>query len=165
MQVNKVSSIFAINKKQFNLKFMAKYEEPFEDYAELFNEVISEAGLDHLMNITILANNKAKEIFKVNKANELLNFRTGDDVIIVFNQKIFEQLPEDQQRIIVEEAIAYISYDTEKDKVVITQPDFMAHSGILRKHGFQTIEVVRESVKTLYQAEKEAEDESKSVTK
>lgn len=143
---------------------MAKYEEPFEDYAELFNQVISDAGLDHLMNITILANNKAKEIFKVSKANELLNFRTGDDVIIIFNQKIFEQLPDEQQRIIVEEAVAYISYDTEKDKVVITQPDFMAHSGILRKHGFETIEAVRESVKTLYQAEKETEDETKAIT-
>lgn len=143
---------------------MAKYEEPFEDTIELFNQVISDAGLERYMTITVLTNNKAKDIFKVNKANELLKFRTGDDIIIVINEKIFEQLTDDQKRIVVEEAIAYISYDSENDKVLITKPDFMAHSGILRKHTFNTIEVVRESVKSLYDAEKEAEDESEAIT-
>jgi TRAP-type C4-dicarboxylate transport system substrate-binding protein len=142
---------------------MAKFEEPFEDTLALFNEVISDAGLERFMTVTVLSNNKAKDLFKVNKANELLKFRTGDDVIIVLNEKIFEQLTDEQRKIIVEEAIAYISYDSEKDKVVISQPDFIAHSGILRKHTFNTIEVVRESVKSLYQAEKEAEDESEAI--
>lgn len=142
---------------------MARYEEPFEDTQSLFNEVIEATGLNNYINITVLANNKAKEIFKVNKSNELLKYRTGDDVIIVLNENIFEKLTDEQKRIVVEEAIAYISFDTEKDKVVITQPDFMAHSGILRKHTFNTIEVVRESIKTLYQAEKQAEDESEVI--
>lgn len=143
---------------------MAKYEELFEDYQDLFKEVISDAGLERYMTITVLANNKAKDIFKVSKANDLLKHRTGDDVIIVLNEKIFEQLTDEQRKIIVEEAIAYISYDTENDKVVITKPDFMAHSGILRKHTFATIEVVRESVKSLYQLEKDTEDETEAIT-
>jgi hypothetical protein len=143
---------------------MAKYEEPFEDTQSLFNQVIDAAGLTQFINITVLTNNKAKEIYKVNKANELLKYRTGDDVIIVLNEKIFEQLPPDQKLIVVEEAIAYISFDTENDKLVITTPDFMAHSGILRKHTFAVIDVVRESIKTFYQAEKQAEEESKAAT-
>jgi hypothetical protein len=143
---------------------MAKYEEPFEDTQSLFNEVIDAAGLSQFVNITVLTNNKAKEIFKINKANELLKYRTGDDVIIVLNEKIFEQLPADQKRIVVEEAVAYISFDSENDKLVITTPDFMAHTGILRKHTFGVIDVVRESIKTLYQAEKQAEEESKATT-
>jgi hypothetical protein len=143
---------------------MAKYEEPFEDTQSLFNEVIDAAGLSQLINITVLTDNKAKKIFDPIKANELLKYRTGDDVIIVLNEKIFEQLPTDQKRIVAEEAIAYISFDSENDKLVITKPDFMAHTGILRKHTFDVIDVVRESVKTLYQAEKQAEEESKAAT-
>ena len=143
---------------------MAKYEEPFEDTQSLFNEVIDAAGLSQFVNITVLTNNKAKEIFKINKANELLKYRTGDDVIIVLNEKIFEQLPADQKRIVVEEAIAFISFDSENDKLVITTPYFMAHTGILRKHTFAVIDVVRESIKTFYQAEKQAEEESKAAT-
>ena len=79
-------------------------------------------------------------------------------------EKIFEQLPAEQKRIVIEEAIAYISFDTENDKLVITKPDFMAHTGILRKHTFAVIDVVRESIKTLYQAEKDAEEETKAIT-
>lgn len=143
---------------------MAKYEEPFEDTQSLFNEVIDAAGLSQLINITVLTDNKAKKIFDPIKANELLKYRTGDDVIIVLNEKIFEQLPTDQKRIVAEEAIAYISFDSENDKLVITKPDFMAHTGILRKHTFAVIDVVRESIKTLYQAEKDAEEETKAIT-
>ena len=46
---------------------MAKFEEPFEDTQDLYNEVIKTAGLDQYVNITILVNNKAKELFKINK--------------------------------------------------------------------------------------------------
>lgn len=142
---------------------MSKYVEPFEDTQALFNEVIESSGLFNYINITVLTNNKEKEIFKINKANELLKYRTGDDVIITLNEKIFDSLTDEQKRIVVEEAIAYISFDAEKDKVVITQPDFKAHTGVLRKYSFETIEVVRESIKTLYQAEKQTDDETNSV--
>ncbi len=45
----------------------------------LYNEVIKAAGLDQYVNITILVNNKSKELFKINKANELLKYRTGSN--------------------------------------------------------------------------------------
>jgi len=143
---------------------MAKYEEPFEDTQSLFNEVIETTGLNNYMNINVLADNKAKDIFKVNKSNELLKYRTGDDVNIILNESIFDKLTNEQKRIVVEEAIAYISFDSEKDKVIITKPDFIAHSGILRKHTFNTVEVVRESVKTLYQAQEQEEEENVQTT-
>ena len=144
---------------------MAKFETPFEDTQELFNKVIDTTGLaNYGVVITVLTNNTAKEIFKVTKANDLLKFRTGDDVIIVLNEKIFEKLTDEQKVIVVEEAVAYIAYDSENDKLLITKPDFIAHSGILRKHTFATIEVVRESVKTLYEAEKQTEEEDVQTT-
>jgi hypothetical protein len=94
----------------------------------------------------------------------LLKYRTGDDVIIIINQNIFEQLTDVQKMIVAEEAVAYIAYDMDKDKVLITEPDFLAHSGILRKHTFEVIENVRETIKSLYDAENQSEDESLSRT-
>lgn len=139
---------------------MAKFEEPFEDTQDLYDEVIKAAGLDQYVNITILVNNKSKELFKINKANELLKYRTGDDIIIVLNEKIFEQLTDEQRRIVVEESLASIHYDTENDKLVITKPDVVTFSGVLSKHTFEKWNVLRESIKTLYAAEKQAEDEA-----
>ena len=143
---------------------MAKFEEPFEDTQDLYNEVIKTAGLDQYVNITILVNNKAKELFKINKANELLKYRTGDDIIIVLNEKIFEGLTEDQRRIVVEESLASIHYDMENDKLVITKPDVVTFSGVLAKHTFDKWETLRESIKTLYAAEKQVEDEAANAT-
>ena len=144
---------------------MAKYEEPFEDTQAIFDTVIDNAGLKDVVNISVLSNNRAKEIFKVNKASDLLKYRTGDDVFIIINEKVFEQLTDEQKMIVAEEAVAYVAYDFENDKLVITPPDFSAHSGILRKHNYPIIEVLRESIKTIYQAEKDTEEENKNTTK
>ena len=143
---------------------MAKFEEPFEDTQDLFNEVIKTAGLDQYVNITILANNKAKEIFKINKANDLLKHRTGDDIIIVLNEKIFEGLTDEQRRIVIEESLASIHYDMENDKLLISKPDVVTFSGVLSKHTFEKWDALRESIKTLYAAEKQAEDEAANAT-
>ena len=134
---------------------MAKFNEPFEETQALFDEKIITAGLDQTVNITIVVNDSAKEIFKVNKANELLKYRTGDDIIIVLNEKIFDQLPTEHRHIVAEEALASIHFDAEKDKLIISKPDVITFSGVLSKFTFDTWNVVRESIKTLYQAEKE----------
>lgn len=144
---------------------MARFEEPYEDIESLFDEVVvNQSTLPPSVNIKLLADNKSKKIFKVSRANDLLKYRTGDDVIIIINQNIFEQLTDVQKMIVAEEAVAYIAYDMDKDKVLITEPDFLAHSGILRKHTFEVIENVRETIKSLYDADNQAEDESLSRT-
>jgi hypothetical protein len=141
---------------------MAKYEEPFEETQDLYNQLIERAGLSNYVNITILTNNKAKEIFKINKANELLKYRTGDDIIIVLNEKIFDQLTQEQRVIVAEESLASIHFNTEKDKIEISKPDVVTFSGILAKHTFEKWNVLRESITTLYNAEKQEEDEAKA---
>jgi hypothetical protein len=143
---------------------MAKYEEPFEDTQDLYNEAIQAIGLNHYLNITILVNNKAKELFKPHKANDLLKYRTGDDIIIVLNEKIFDQLTNEQKKIVVDESLAGIHFDTEKDKLIITKQDVVTYSGILAKYGFDTWNVLQESVKTLYNAEKQEEEENVQTT-
>ena len=143
---------------------MAKFDLPFEDTQDLYTQAIDKRGLSANINITILVDNKAKEIFKVNKANELLKFRTGDDIIIVLNEKIFEQLEPEQQIIVVEESLSSIHFDDEKDKLVINKPDVVTFSGVLSKHTFLVWDALRESIKTLYAVEKQAEEEAKAIT-
>ncbi len=143
---------------------MAKFEEPFEDTLDLYNEVIKSIGLDNYVNITVLVNNKSKELFKIIKANELLKYKTGDDIIIILNEQIFEQLTDEQRRIVVEESLASIHYDMENDKLIITKPDVVTFSGVLSKHTFDKWNTLRESIKSLYEAEKQAEDEAANAT-
>jgi hypothetical protein len=133
--------------------------EPFESTTDLFNQAILVADLERHLNITVIADNKAKDLFKVTKANPILEYRTGDNVIIYLNEGIFDKLTEPQRLIVIDEALSYIVYDVEHDKLTIKKPDVITFSEILTKHTFETWNVLRESVKTLYAAEKQEGDQ------
>jgi len=141
----------------------SNFEEPFEETQGMYTQAIVAAGLNGVVNITVLTDNKAKDIFKVNKANKLLQYRTGDDVIIVLNENIFEKLEAPQKLIVVEESLAGITYDGETDTFEIKKPDVNTFSGVLSKHTYAVWEVLRESIKTLYQVEKDEETARKEA--
>ena len=138
------------------------YEEAFEETNALYKQAINAASLTHL-NITILSDNKAKDIFKVVKANKLLNYRTGDDIIIFINEKIFDQLEEPQRIIVVEESLAGIVNDIDGASFEIKPPNVKTYKAILRKHTYATWEVIQESIETLYQVEKDEEQAKKDA--
>lgn len=143
---------------------MAKFNEPFESTQTLYNQAIQNADLARFVNITILTNDRAKEIFKVVKANDILNHIASTDIVIIINESILEKLTPEQQVIVVEESLASIHFDSEANKIVISKPDVVTFSGVVSKHTFPTWNALRESIKSLYQAEKQAEDERKAAT-
>lgn len=139
---------------------MAKFEEVFQDTQSLFNNFMSQ--IDNLsgVNIKILAQNRLKEIGKVVKANDLVKHMTNEDIIILLNEQIFEQLDGEQKLMVVEELIARIYFDDEKDKISIVSPDVNTFSLLLRKYGYDKYEVLHESIKALFSQEAETEAEN-----
>ena len=137
------------------------YEEPFEDTQAIFDSVLDTTLLrQNGINVIILVDNKAKKLFLPELANAKHKHRTGDDVLITLNEKIFDQLTDDQKRIVAEQVIAHINFDLEKERLSIVKPDFIEHTGVLVKYGFDVINVLRESILSLYQFEEEAEEEN-----
>jgi hypothetical protein len=138
---------------------MAKYEEPYDDVQNIFDEIITKAELDRFVTIKVLCDDVQKQIGKVAKANELVKHFGGVDIIVIINQRIFDQLTPEQQKMQAEELLAGISWDMEKDRLIMTKPDINAYSGILRKYGYDAYEVLQESIKTLYSATAEQDGE------
>ena len=139
---------------------MAKYEQPYEDTTDLYDKIIEKSGLKNYINITVLNNSKAKEIFKVNKANELLKYRTNDDVIIVINENAMDKLTPEQKEMVVVESLASIHYNVDKDRLEISKPDVVTFSGILSKYGFENWNNLRETINLLFQSEKQTQEET-----
>lgn len=136
---------------------MAKFEEVFEDTQELFTRFVDKVDNLREVNIKILANNRLKEIGKVVKANDLLKHMTNEDIIILLNETIFEQLSAEQKEMVIEELIAQVYFDAERDKIMIIKPDVNTFSLLLRKYGYDKYETLHESIKALFgQAEQEA---------
>jgi predicted RNA-binding protein with PUA domain len=136
---------------------MAKFQEVFEDTQKLFTTHINSIDSLTEIQIKVLGNNKLKEIGKVVKANDLLKHLAGEDVVVLLNEAIFEQLDDEQKVMVVEELIAPIHFDAEKDKLTLTAPDVKTFSLFLRKYGYAKYEVLTESIRTLLTKEGEEE--------
>lgn len=142
-----------------------KHDFPFADTVDMFNAKIVEVGLDRVMNISILTDNKLKPLpYAVKRTSDTERLKSNDDVNILINEDVFDQLTPDLQNLVIVEALAYISFDSEKDKIVITQPDFKAHTMVMSKETTEEVVRLRESVKSILQAKKQAEDEAKAAT-
>jgi hypothetical protein len=129
---------------------MSKYNEVFEDTQQLFDNFVDTIDNLREVNIKILASNRLKEIGKVVKANDLLKHMTDEDIIILLNEEIFEQLPDDQKAMVIEELIAQIYFDAEKGKVVLVKPDVHTFSLLLRKYGYDSYERLHLSIRALF---------------
>ena len=141
---------------------MAKFEQPFEDTKAIFDSLILNANLDRYVTIEVLVNNKQREIYKPIKTNDLTKYKTGVDVFLVINEKVFDQLSEVQKVIIGDEAISGIHYDNEKDKLVISKTDFTTYSGILKKYGAEQCIELKELINLIYAQQKNSEVETEA---
>lgn len=136
---------------------MSKYSEVNETNEIIFADQVADADLERVVNVKVLGDNRQKDIFKVVKANPIVKHMTNEDVIIIVNETIFDGLETDQKRLVADEAVTYIGYDFEKDKLTISKPDLTTFKGIIRKYSFETYERLNESITSLYDAKKNAE--------
>jgi len=54
---------------------------------------------------------------------------------------------------------------SDSDTVSLEKPDFNTHTGVLQKYGDQSVIQLHESIKSLFDAKKQREDEEKAATK
>jgi hypothetical protein len=130
---------------------MSKYSElNHDDHLEMFSTEFANRGLERFINLTVLNCDNQKPLFKVVKANPILKHLTDQDVLITLNESIFEHLTEEQKKIVVEEAIAHIGYNMDSGKLVISKYDFESFTLLLQRHGFDTLNNIKEVVKAIY---------------
>ena len=132
---------------------MAEYQEVFPDHQQLFTNLIAEIDSLNSVNIKVLGNNELKEVTKIIKANDLLRHESANDVYIILNETIFEPLNEEQKAMVVEETVAQIYFDAEKDKISIIKPDFTTFSGLLVKYGHQKCLDLKALIRLMYESQ------------
>jgi hypothetical protein len=138
---------------------MSKFEEVFEDTLELFQKHINESSIPKFIKIKILSNNKIKKDFGlVNKSQDIVKYMTDYDIIIQVNEPIFDQLADTQKEYIVNDLLAKIVYDMDKDKITIVNPDVNTFSGVLRKYGIDAYQSIKESIAVLLEQKQIEED-------
>lgn len=152
---------------------MAKLFKLGEETQGLIDNVASEFGLANYVNIKCFGINKQKQVIKVKKASptEEGMGNSPDCVIIVVAEDVFIRLSEEQQDLLVRDALSQVYYDDEKDKIVVTQPELCITLGGWQKWGEklvttqETAILVRQQMEEEERERKAAEKEAKKAKK
>lgn len=145
---------------------MAKFQEASPEVEKLFDEVRDKTSIPQWVEFRVLCNNKQKgEPVKLIKSNDLVQVLTeGVNFAVVVNENIFSELPVDMQKLAFDEVLAGVSV-SETDSVSLEKPDFSTYSGVLAKYGDSEVIKLKESIKSLYDAQKQKEDQEKAEKK
>jgi len=141
---------------------MAKFEHPTEDTVKEINDVfLSTTPERYGIKFNALVNNDQKEIFKVKKYTADIKFAFGYDFQIVVNEVILEGLPPVERNLCIQEELAGVHFDAERDVLNVKKGDFTSHSGFVDKHSYEKLRNLRESIKSLYDKKKEDDAQNK----
>ncbi len=141
---------------------MKKFFDVSDENQKLFETVLKNTSIPNFTKFKLLCLEKQKTIYKVNKANEVLNHLTGYDFVVVINEVLFDQLENEQQKLVLDEALAHVVYDSDKDAVSLSKPDVVTFSGIISKYSIKEYLRVKECIDALLKQQEDQEKESKS---
>jgi len=144
---------------------MAKIEKASNDVVALFDSVRNKTSIPQWIIFEVLCNDKQKELYKIVKANDIIEVLTeGVNFVVVLNEEILEGLPLDMQETAIDECLAGVCV-SDSDAVSLEKPNFNTHTGVLQKYGDNTIISLHESIKSLFDDKKQREDAEKARTK
>lgn len=144
---------------------MAKIEKASEELVELFDKIKeNNTSIPHWLQFEVLCNNKQKELYKIVKMNDIVEIITeGVNFAVVFNETIFDQLLDNHKEMAIIECLAGVSV-SDTDKVTLEKPNFSTYRGVLEKFGHDIV-ILHESIKSLFDSQKQKEDEVKAQVK
>jgi TRAP-type C4-dicarboxylate transport system substrate-binding protein len=129
---------------------MAKFTEVSDELQERFNEIRNkQTSLPDFIKIKLLNNEKQKDIYSPAKANGVIEYLNEIEFLIFVNEDLFDKL-DDEARDIIEEALAYVGFDQDKEIVSKATPDYTTFSGLQSKYD-KKLSRAKELVRTLIQ--------------
>lgn len=146
---------------------MKKYSRDLDKDLELkVKSMADSVGLtDYGVNIEAIRLNKTKNtIGEVLQGNDLLKLFTGEDnlVAIALYEDAFLAVDDATQNVWIEGLLSQISFDTEKEKVVITKPEIQVSLGMYNKYGNVATQKAELALHVIHQIQ-EKEKEGKRI--
>lgn len=144
---------------------MANIKKASEDIVNLFDEIREKTSIPRWVQFEVLSNDKQKEIYKISKANDVVEILSGGvNFVVIVNEEILDELSFDLQEMVMNEALAGVVV-SDSDAVSLDKPNFNTHRSMLEHYGHEPIIRLHESIKSLYDSKKQKEGEEKARTK
>lgn len=149
---------------------MGKISNVSPDLANLVEKMVAETTLGAVMNIEPLAISKQGMMIKVARANPTIEFKCNapDTVFLYIYEAAFERLGEDQQKLLIREALNQIHFDGESGKITVIQPQLCMTVDGYSKWGQELIDCVvagQTTIEEIAEEEKAAKEAQKAAKK
>lgn len=143
-----------------------------ETLKSLVFNAVNAAGIGNVVDVKpIRMVSSSGSVIDVIKGNALTELFAGEVVAVAVYEEAMNMMTDEAKTMLVENAVAQINYDIEKDKVNIVKPELNIPLGMYRKYGdaiVKTIEASIIAVDQINEMEKErkaAEKEAKKAKK
>ena len=148
---------------------MAKYCRCEDEIQELVHEIAGELGLEQFMDFEALYVPKAKEVVTVSRASAISEYLSNrSDLIVLFLYgEAFDLVDEKTKYMWIRMAMEQISFDSEKDKIIIGTPTITVPVGFYNKYQKVAVDMALLGQLTIQQIEdkKRQEKEQKKAEK
>ncbi len=138
-----------------------KLFETSEDIRTLAFEKWEETDLDNVINLKIISTPKAKTILKVQRANATTHFLTQKDVIVTVYEEAFDRLTDEHKAILLEGILSNVSYDSEKDKMMV-ETDIAKEIFRMRRKYPNYVDILEEAYIVINQIEDEEQQKKEA---
>ena len=141
--------------------------EPSKDVVEWIDGKFSDTGLDNFVQLKVLGISKQSQIFNVSRASGLVKYvgnLDDDAVVITVYEEAFDRLDDKTRNLLLDDALTQISWDGEKDKLIVEKPKINVTIGARRKFGEDLINAAETSIAVIESIEEE-EKERKAAAK
>ena len=108
-----------------------------------------------------------KEVGTVLKANDLVTLFTGDEslVAVALYEEALNRMDSQNQDLVIRSLLSQISYDADKDKIVITKPELQISLGMYRQFGDIAVKSAELQLLTLAQIADEEKEKKVNAKK
>lgn len=148
---------------------MAKFYKAEDEVQDLVHTIAGELGLDRFMDFEALYVPKAKEVVTVQRANKLAEYLSNreDLILVMIFGDVFDQFDDQAKYMTVRMAMDVISFDSEKDKIIIGTEMLNIPNGFYEKYKQAAVDTARLGVHAIAQWEdkKKKEKEEKKGKK
>lgn len=138
---------------------MAKYFKLADDNREIIENAFSETGMDNFFDLILRGVKKSKQLIKLQKASAIMedlgNLREDSNVVLYLYEEAFDRLTDDMKKLLVEDALATLSFDAEKGKIYIGAPSIVVTCGCRAKYGDTLLDAAEAGVMAIQQIEAE----------
>jgi len=123
-----------------------KLDGVLKETEDLFSNVLDATSIPKSIRFELIASNDMKEVGKVSKANEILKYMTEIDIVVLINETIFDRLGDDQKKMVIEELLAQVFWDSNSGKIKLIKPDVNTFSLLIKKYGIDFYLGVKDSI-------------------